>query len=254
MSYSIQFGSPAAFNQLLNLTSTVIAEGALFLVVSLGFFLVNPMATVAAITYFAIIALVIQYFVGTLMARAGLKGAEATIRASKAVGDLISVFRELSVIGMRHAYIDRIYKSRIAAADSSAAQTYLNGMPRYIIEAALLIGVAGFILSQALTGDIVSSAATIGVFLSGGFRLTAAMLPFQSAMLSIKGIIPAAQTAHEILGMRELHHVNGSKTSCSRKEFQILEGVPLGRGLVSVATKPHPLKRCWAINMQHHLQ
>jgi ATP-binding cassette subfamily C protein len=72
-------------------------------------------------------------------------------------------------------------------------------MPRYIVEAALLVGVAAFILVQALTGDIVSSAATVGVFLSGGFRLTAAMLPLQSALLNIKGSLPAAATAHDIL-------------------------------------------------------
>jgi ATP-binding cassette subfamily C protein len=199
MSYAIQFGSPAAFNYLLNFTSTVIAEGSLFLLICLGFLLVDPWATLAAVAYFALIALVIQYFVGTLMARAGAKAAEATIDANGAVGDLIAVFRELSVLGLKHKYIDRIYQSRVSAADSAATQTYLNGMPRYIVEAALLVGIVAFILAQALSGDMVSSAATVGVFLSGGFRLTAAMLPLQSALLNIKGFLPVAQKAHEIL-------------------------------------------------------
>ncbi len=199
MSYAIQFGSPAAFNYLLNFTSTVIAEGSLFLLICLGFLLVDPWATLAAVGYFALVALVIQYFVGTLMAKAGAKAAEATIDANRAVGDLIAVFRELSVLGLKHKYIDRIHQSRILAADSAASQTYLNGMPRYIIEAALLVGVAAFILVQALSGDIVSSATTVGVFLSGGFRLTAAMLPLQAALLSIKGYLPVAAKAHEIL-------------------------------------------------------
>jgi ATP-binding cassette, subfamily B, bacterial PglK len=199
MSYAIQFGSPAAFNYILNFTSTAIAEGSLFILICLGFLLVDPWATLAAVAYFALIALVIQYFVGTLMDRAGAKAAEATVDANGAIGDLIAVFRELSVLGLKHKYIDRIYQSRVSAAASAATQTYLNGMPRYIVEAALLVGVAAFILVQALSGDIVSSAATVGVFLSGGFRLTAAMLPFQAALLSIKGYIPVATKAHEIL-------------------------------------------------------
>jgi ATP-binding cassette subfamily C protein len=199
LTFAIQFGSPAAFNSLLNYTSTVIAEGTLFILICLGFVLVNPVVTLAAVAYFGVVALIIQYFVGTLMARAGAQAAEGTIEANGAVGDLISVFRELSVLGLRNKYFEKIFKSRVSAADSAATQTYLNSMPRYIIEAALLVGVAVFILSQALTGDIVSSAATIGVFLSGGFRLTAAMLPFQAAMLTIKGTIPAAATAHTIL-------------------------------------------------------
>jgi ATP-binding cassette subfamily C protein len=45
----------------------------------------------------------------------------------------------------------------------------------------------------------VKSAATIGVFLSGGFRLTAALLPLQNALLTINSVIPSARTAHEIL-------------------------------------------------------
>jgi len=199
MAYAIQFGSPAAFNYLLNFTSTVVAEGSLFFLICLGFLLVDPWATLAAVVYFLLIAIVIQYFVGTLMVRAGAESAKGTIEANVAIADLISVFRELSVLGLRQRYIDRIYNSRISAAESSATQTYLNGMPRHIVEAALLVGLAAFILAQALTGDLVSSAATIGVFLSGGFRLTAAMLPLQSALLNIKSSLPAANTVYEIL-------------------------------------------------------
>jgi len=47
----------------------------------------------------------------------------------------------------------------------------------------------------------VKSAATIGIFLSGGFRLTAALLPLQSSLLTINAALPSARTAHEILDM-----------------------------------------------------
>lgn len=211
MAYAIQFGSPAAFNYLLNFAATVIAEGSLFLLICLGFLLVDPWATLAAVGYFSIIATVIQYFVGTLMVRAGTESARGTIDANGAVADLIAVFRELSVLGLRQKYIERIYRSRISAADSSATQMYLNGMPRYIVEAALVVGVAAFISVQALTGDVVSSAATIGVFLSGGFRLTAAMLPLQSALLNIKAGMPAANSVYEILGDHRVIQVSSTK-------------------------------------------
>jgi ATP-binding cassette subfamily C protein len=219
MAYAIQFGSPGAFNHLLNFASTVIAEGSLFLLICIGFLLVDPWATLAAVVYFSLIATVIQYFVGTLMVRAGTKSTKATIAANGAVGDLIAVFRELSVLGLRHRYIDRIYQSRISAAESSAAQTYLIGMPRYIVEASLIVGVTAFIVVQAFTGDIVSSAATIGVFLSGGFRLTAAMLPLQSALLGIKASLPAAHTVHEILEDQRTRTYDSSNSSDSAPLF-----------------------------------
>jgi ATP-binding cassette subfamily C protein len=224
--YAIQFGSPAAFNGLLNAAATVFAESSLFVLICLGFFLIDPIVTFAAVAYFAVIALLIQHFIGTLMKRAGTLGIQGNIRANTAVGDLISVFRELSVLGLRHTYINRIYKARVDAADSEATRTYLNGMPRYIVEASLLIGVAAFILFQTSTGDIVSSAASVGVFLSGGFRLTAAILPLQAALLTISSILPIVNKAHEILFDPQ---AMASKESYSRSKLRT------GNGIFSVA-------------------
>jgi ABC-type multidrug transport system fused ATPase/permease subunit len=197
--FAVQVGGPSAFSVLFNQLGTIVAEGALFVVVATGFFFVDPIITVAAVLYFGVIAYAIQFFVGTLMNRSGEKLKSGTILANSAITDLVNVFRELSVLKARDAYISRVYINRLDASRNGANQYFLSGMPRYVIESALLIGLGLFVVGQALAGDLVSSAATIGVFLSGGFRLTAAMLPLQSALLTIKGIIPQALAAHEIL-------------------------------------------------------
>jgi ABC-type multidrug transport system fused ATPase/permease subunit len=214
--FAIQIGSPSAFNTLLNAVNSFFTESVLFLLICIGFLFVDPWATLGAIIYFGLIAIVMQYFVGSLMSKAGEIAADGSVRANAAISDLLSVFRELLVLGKREKYIEGIYLARVDAADSSATQHYLTGMPRYIIEAALLVGVALFILAQALAGDIVKSAATIGVFLSGGFRLTAALLPLQNALLTINGALPSAKKAHEIL-----HLDNGGKvTPLEKPAFQ----------------------------------
>jgi ABC-type multidrug transport system fused ATPase/permease subunit len=199
--FAIQSGSPSAFNTLLNSVNALATETMLFAVICVGFLVVDPWATLAAVVYFGLIAFVMQYFVGSLMTSAGKIAAESTVAANTAISDLLSVFRELLVLGKRDKYINGIFNARMAAAKSAANQYYLSGMPRYIIEAALLVGVALFVLAQALAGDIVKSAATIGVFLSGGFRLTAALLPLQHALLTISAVLPSARTAHEILNL-----------------------------------------------------
>ena len=200
--FAVQVGAPAAFTVLFNQVGTIVAEGALFLVVAAGFFFVDPIITIAAIAYFGLISWAIQFFVGTLMNRAGETLRSGTILANATISDLMSVFRELSVLGKRDDYISRVYKHRSETSNNGAVQYFLSGMPRYVIESALLVGLALFVVAQALSGDLVESAATIGVFLSGGFRLTAAMLPLQSALLAIKGAVPQANAAHEILGIR----------------------------------------------------
>lgn len=203
MMFAVQSGSPAAFNVLLNSANTFVTEATLFVLITLGFLMVDPWATVAAIAYFGLIALTIQYFVGSRMTRAARELASGSIKANTALGDITSVFRELSVLRLRHKYIERIYESRIEASNSTATTYYLNGMPRYIIEAGLLVGVGLFVLIQSLSGDIVESAGTLGVFLAGGFRLTAALLPLQSALLTMNSTVPSAMTALDILATAE---------------------------------------------------
>jgi ATP-binding cassette subfamily C protein len=171
------------------------------------------------VLYFGLIAIVMQYFLGALVTRAGKVAAESAVAANTAISDLLSVFRELLVLGKRDKYIDDIYKARQAAAESSANQYYLSGMPRYIIEAALLIGVATFVLVQALSGDVIKSAATIGVFLSGGFRLTAALLPLQNAFLTINAVVPSARTAHEILALAKTQSDRTAEKTSSARDF-----------------------------------
>lgn len=217
MMYAIQVGSPAAFNYILNAANSFINEAMLFIVICVGFLFVDPWATLAAVFYFGLIVFVMQYFVGSLMTNAGKIAAEGAVEANTAINDMLSVFRELLVLGKRSKYIEGIYKARFAAAESAANQHYLSGMPRHIIEAALLVGVGLFVLAQALAGDIVKSAATIGVFLSGGFRLTAALLPLQNALLTINSAIPSARTAQEILNLaREEQPSSGEGASLAR--------------------------------------
>lgn len=199
--FAVQAGSPAAFNILLNAANTFLTEATLFVLICFGFFLVDPVATLAAIAYFGLLAILIQLFLGSLMSRAGEISAKSTVEANAAISDLVSVFRELVVVGKQSKYIDGIYRARLDAADSAANTYFLSGMPRYIIEASLLVGVTLFVLVQALTGDIVAAAGTLGVFLSGGFRLTASLLPLQSALLTIKSFTPTAAAAHRVLAI-----------------------------------------------------
>jgi ATP-binding cassette subfamily C protein len=234
MMYAIQGGSPSAFNVLLNAVNTFATEAMLFVVIILGFLFVDPLATLAAVLYFGFIAFLIQYFVGSKMTKAAQVATEGSIKANTAISDLLSVFRELLVLGKRDRYIDRIYKVRLSAADSAAIQFYLSGMPRYIIEAALLVGVALFVLSQALAGDIVRSAATVGVFLSGGFRLTAALLPLQNALLTINSAIPTAKTAQDILERAPSLKYRNNFTSADKVDHNAEESLTTQRLPVGV--------------------
>jgi ABC-type multidrug transport system fused ATPase/permease subunit len=197
--FAVQSGSPAAFNSLLNSAATFVAEGLLFVLVIISFFLVDPVAALGAMIYFGSIAMIIQFFIGNLMEKAATTTTQSVVDANNAIGDLSEVLREASILNKREYFFSKIHDARIRAAASNARQYVLGGMPRYIVETALIIAVSVFVLVQSSGGDLVSAAGTVGVFLSGGLRLTASLLPMQSALLSISQSIPYANKALHLL-------------------------------------------------------
>jgi ATP-binding cassette subfamily C protein len=201
--FAVQAGSPAAFNSVLNSAGTIAAEGILFVLVIGTFMAVDPLSAVGTLAYFFLIALVIQFFIGNLMQKAGIRATEGVVAANIAIGDLSEALREATILGKKEFFFRKIYAARIKTSASSATQLTLGGMPRYIVETALMIAVALFVLWQSASGDIVKAAGTLGVFLSGGLRLTASLLPLQSALLTIKQSIPLADRALQFLGKED---------------------------------------------------
>lgn len=200
--FAVQVGSPAAFNSILNSVGTIVAEGILFVLVIGSFFAIDPLSALGAIVYFALIAAVIQLFIGNLLQKAAVRAADGAVTANVAIGDLSEALREATILRKKDFFFKKIYDARISTASSTASQLTLSGMPRYIVETALMIAVALFVLWQSASGDIIQAAATIGIFLSGGLRLTASLLPMQSALLSIKQAIPSAQRAMQFLNRK----------------------------------------------------
>jgi len=201
--YAVQTGSPSAFNNVLNSIGTLSAEGFLFVLVLGAFAVVNPSVALGAVLYFGFIGLLIQFFIGRVMHRTGVILTSSTVEANGILSDLGDVLREATIQGRQNHFYDRVYNSRLNTAGSFATQFVMSGMPRYIVETSLIIAIAIFVLIQAFSGDIASSAATIGVFLSGGLRLTSSLLPLQSALLIIKQAVPPANRALDLLSVHE---------------------------------------------------
>jgi ATP-binding cassette subfamily C protein len=95
------------------------------------------------------------------------------------------------------------------------------GMPRYIIETALILAIALYIFLLATSGDLASSAATVGVFLSGGIRLTASLLPLQAAILQMRQAQPIAHRALKILDTGALDKNSSQQGSRLVDDFKI---------------------------------
>ena len=85
------------------------------------------------------------------------------------------------------------------AAKGTALIYTLNSLPRYVIETSLILGIFGFLAGIVVFSDLPSQAVTIGVFLAGGLRLVASLLPLQAAINALNDGANRGQDAFEVL-------------------------------------------------------
>lgn len=184
--YAITGASNWAFTGILNNVAAIITESFLLLVVAIAFFVVDPISALFALTYFGITVVGMQYFIGRSLKRAGNDAADGTVDATNAISDTLDTFREISVLARQELFLDRIHRSRSRIAQSGAVLQFLGGMPRYVVETALILGVVVFVGVQLLSGDLASGLATLGIFLAGGVRIMGSLLPLQTAVAALK--------------------------------------------------------------------
>ena len=136
--------------------------------------------------------------IGTQFEKAGKSYASSDILTSTAVEDSLVAFREIFSLEKQDHFIMKFADARSTLARSTASINYLSGLPRYIVESALMvgtIGLAGFMLSS---GDPASSAGTLGIFLTGGLRIMASMLPLQNSLGTLRQLTGQAESFFEL--------------------------------------------------------
>ncbi|MBW4032830.1 MAG: ABC transporter ATP-binding protein [Acidobacteria bacterium] len=197
--YAITGSMTYTFTGILNNIAIFFSEGFLLILVSATFFIINTVAAAVALAYFALIILIIQLAIGRNVKRAGVDAVEGTVDTTNTVSDTIDTFREISVAGKQRHFIDRIHDSLGRIASSGAILTFLSGMPRYVVETALMLGVVAFVAVLFLTGQLASGFITVGVFLTGGVRIMASLLPLQNAVLTIRQNVEQSRLAQGLI-------------------------------------------------------
>jgi ATP-binding cassette subfamily C protein len=188
-----------AFTGLLNSVATLITEGILLLLVGGTFVFVNPIAALIVTAYFALVIVLIQFVIGHSLKKAGTDATEGTIDSTGAINDTLDTFREISVLSKQDLFIERFAISRNRVAHSGGIMAFLGGMPRYVVETALILGVVLFVGYLFLTGQLGAGLVTIGVFLTGGVRIMASLLPLQGAVAQMKNHVQQAKLAQGLL-------------------------------------------------------
>ena len=210
-----------AFTGVLNDIATLFTETTLLILVITMFFIVNPVATIFVALYFGAIVFAIQFVIGRSLAWAAEQGSKGTMGTTNAVNDTLDAYREIVVLGKVPHFLTIFDRERSRLSTSSGLLAFLGGMPRYVVETSLILGVVIFVAFQFLTGQLASGIMTIGVFLTGGVRMMASLLPMQGAVAGLKNHTGQAGMAQELLLEYQNENVDSTKTVAKAKTAAI---------------------------------
>ena len=191
-------GAAAATMLILGQLVIAISELTLLVVLGVALLFLSPLAALGSIAFFGLIALGLQRAMGGWSARVGQFAAKADIASLNAVQEALGAYREITVSNRRAMYVERIQGYRWQAAKVAADTQFIGMLPKYLFEAALVIG--GFALAAALftTQDSVVAVGTFALFLAAATRVMPSLLRLQGSMLGVRGAAGIAGPTFEL--------------------------------------------------------
>lgn len=188
-----------AFSGLLRSGSSIMTEGALFLSVFVVFVFVDPSTAVIISAYFVLLVVIFQLGINKRLRRIGERFTSSSISLGNNIQDMTNSFREIAVFAKRRFFLSDFHVFRRRLALDQALLSFLSGLPRFFVESALMVGVLALIGFQFLRGNLSEGLVTTAVFLAGGLRMMAALLPIQGAIADIKTFGPQAELAQSLV-------------------------------------------------------
>ena len=191
--------STQSIGSFMNGRMSAIAEASLLALLVVMFVFVNPIATAAILTYLAGVILLMNRLVNFRLRRNSSRLVAGSEQALSKSRELFGVRREVQAAGSTEAWLGSIVSGKRQAATSHGLNYTLNSLPRYVIETSLILGIFAFLAGVVIFSDLGTQSVTIGVFMAGGLRLVASILPLQAAFQQMISSGTQAQIAFDNL-------------------------------------------------------
>ncbi len=163
------------------------------------FVVVDPVAAVAITVYFLMVILIFQLLSNKGIKKSGEDFALGNVEVTQVSLDMFEAFKEISVLMKQSFFLERFNMARKRFAFGDAQLRFLMAIPRYFVETALALGALAFVAWQLSRGEVSDGLVTAGVFLAGGVRMMAALLPLQNAVLALRNQMEQAKMSQELL-------------------------------------------------------
>jgi ABC-type multidrug transport system fused ATPase/permease subunit len=182
-SYALSQGIFAAVTLTLGSLSLLASELALLAFLSMALFVISPQVTAASVIFFALVGLILQKSLGSWATNVGKEISTNSVESHARIQEIISSYRELSVLGRRSVFVSRLDELWKKSGTARADQIFIESLPKIAYETALVIGGLGLAIWQFSSTTPEKAVSVIVLFIVAGSRVLPSMLRLNSLIL-----------------------------------------------------------------------
>jgi ABC-type multidrug transport system fused ATPase/permease subunit len=224
--YSVVQGTNSLIIGVLGSSIQIVSESLLICIMIVGLLTVEPIVSMSAIIYFALIAIVQQRQLGNRATVLGGSSANSAILVNKKILESLTLYREIYVRNAGAKYSQEIKDLRQESASIVARISFLPYISKYTLEIALVFGALLLSAFQFLLSDSARAVTVLAVFLAAATRVSPALLRLQQSLIAIRSNIGAASTTINLfkeLGESKVHEVDELESCAEGQEnYEIL--------------------------------
>lgn len=181
-SYALGGALDDAFGRFFSAVATMYGELILMVAVAVFLAYTSPTLFLALAAFFSVVAVLLHQFSNKRVRHLAKKLTDATLESGGMVVDSISNFRQLATAASLDGFTAKFSASRMAMALNQERITTYGGLPRHIMEMALMIGIGALVVIRTTDLAPVVPASVVAIFIGGALRLAASLLPLQGAL------------------------------------------------------------------------
>lgn len=197
--FALNRSSHVAFSQSVVTVGTLVSEFSLVVLISIYLFLLSPSLFMMMMAYLVAFALLLHFSINKRISKFAAGAVSAGNDSQEIAMDALANLRQIKSLGRDLNFSRKFLNSRIHQSKQLSKVVSLGYLPRYLTEIVLMLGLGGLLLERTLNGSHAIDPSVVAVFIAGALRLTASMVPLQSALSTLAVIEKEGALALDLL-------------------------------------------------------
>ncbi|WP_447924812.1 ABC transporter ATP-binding protein [Georgenia muralis] len=179
------------------------AQAATFVAVLVVLVVAQPVTAAVTLAYLALVAVVLYFGISRQAVTAGKVNLRYSFRVATLMTEMVSALKEITLRNKLGEVATVVHDARERSTRARSNIRFLNAVPKYVVEAALI---GGFVLVGGVAyagGGMEAALGAVALFGIAGFRMIPSVTTFQNIMTQTASNIPHVDAVIRDIGAAE---------------------------------------------------